>query len=93
MFKTFTSIFFKKQKAVEEEIALRSKIDKTLTAFVKEEILKNADMECNLSYTINKGVLRINTSDKVVAQEIALKIRVLEKEFKDSGVDIKKLLI
>lgn len=93
MFKNFSFFFHKKEKEIKEEIFLKSKIDGTLNKLVREEILKNSDLEYDLLYSINKGVIKIKTNNKVLAQEIALKISSLEKKLKDDGIVFNKLLI
>jgi len=93
MLKNTKDVFSKKQKAIQDEIALKLKVDEVLTKFVKEEVLKNADLDYHPSYTVNKGVIKIETDNKLIAQEIALRIRGLEKLLKDNGVVFKKVLI
>ena len=93
MLKTITSLFHKKRKAIEDELSTKSKIDKVLTEFIKEEILKKADLDYRLSFAINKGMIKIETDNKLIAQEIALRIRGLEKRLKNEGVIFQKLLI
>ena len=93
MLKNITPLFHKKRKAIEDELSMKVKVDEVLTKFVKEEVLKNADLNCRLSYTINKGVIKIETDNKLIAQEIALRIRGLENELRNKGVNFKKLLI
>lgn len=93
MFKNFKSIFSRKQKAIEDEIALKSKINEVLTGFLREEILKRSDLDCQLSHTLSKGIIKIETDNKLIAQEIALRIRVLEEKLRNEGVSFRKLLI
>ena len=93
MLKNITNFFQRKQKAIQDEIALKSKIDEMVGKFVREEIMKNADMEYKLSYTLNKGVIKIETDSKIIAQEIALRIRVIENKLRSEGVIFKKLLV
>lgn len=93
MLKDARNIFSRKQKAIQEEIALKLKIDKTLAEFIKTEILKKADMNYKSSYTVTKGIIKINTDNKLIAQEIALRIRILEKKLKENGAIFKRLLI
>ena len=93
MLKTITSLFSKRRKIIEDELDMKSKIDKNLPLLIGEEILKRADIKYKLSYTINKGVIKIETDNKLVAQEIAIRIRWLEERLKKQGVVFKKLLI
>lgn len=93
MFKNFKNIFSNKQKAIEEEIALKSKINNVLSVFLKEEILKGANIEYQLSYTLNKGIVKIETDNKIIAQEVALRIRVLEEKLRSEGIVFRKVLI
>ena len=93
MLKNITNFFHKKQKAIEGEIALKSKIDEVVGKFVKEEILKNTNIEYKLSYTLNKGIIKLDTNNKLLAQEIALRIRVIENKLRSEGVSFNKLLI
>lgn len=93
MFRNFKNVFSKKQKAIEDEIALKSKINEVLFKFVQEEILKKADIEYQLSYTINKGIIKMEVDSKLVAQEIALRIRSLEDKLKSEGINFRKLLV
>ena len=93
MFKNFKNIFSRKIKAIEDEIALKSKIDDVLSKFVKDEILNRSNLTYNLSYKINNGVIKIETDNKVIAQEIALRIRVMENKLREEGVVFKKLLV
>ena len=93
MLKNTKDIFSKKQKAIQDEIALKSKVDEVLTKFVKEEVIKKVDLDYRPSYTVNKGVIKIETDNKLIAQEIALRIRGLEKILKDNEVVFKKVLI
>jgi len=93
MFKNITSLFHKKRKAIEDEVALKLKVDEVLTKFMKEEIFKNADINYVFSYTVNKGVIKIEIDNKLIAQEIALRIRGLEEKLKKEGVVFRKLLI
>jgi len=93
MLKTITSLFHKKRKAIEDELSTKSKIDKVLAEFIKEEVLKKADLDYRLSFAINKGMIKIETDNKLIAQEIALRIRGLEKRLKNEGVIFQKLLI
>lgn len=93
MFRNFKNLFSRKQKAIEDEIALKSKINGVLSIFLREDILKKADIECQLSYSINKGVIKIETDNKIIAQEVALRIRVLEQKLRSEGVVFRKLLI
>lgn len=93
MFKNIAAIFQKKQRSIKDEFALKSKIDEVLSKFVREEILKNSDLNFQLSYTLNKGVVKIEIDNKLIAQEIALRIRVLEEKLRSEGVVFRKLLI
>ncbi|HXK41093.1 MAG TPA: hypothetical protein VJ046_03295 [Candidatus Paceibacterota bacterium] len=93
MLKNTKDIFSKKQKAIQDEIALKSKVDEVLTKFVKEEVIKKVDLDYRPSYTVNKGVIKIETDNKLIAQEIALRIRGLEEKLKKEGVVFRKLLI
>jgi len=88
-----TGFFLRKRKIIEDELSTKSKIDKVLTEFIKEEILKKADLDYRLSFAINKGMIKIETDNKLIAQEIALRIRGLEKRLKNEGVIFQKLLI
>jgi len=72
---------------------MKSKVDAVLIKFIKEEIFKKVDFDYHPSYTLNKGVIKIETDNKIIAQEIALKIRVLEEKLKNEGVVFKKLLV
>ena len=93
MFKNTTGFFLRKRKAIEDELSTKSKINEVLTKFVKEEVLKNTDLDYHSSYTINKGVIKIETDNKLIAQEIALRIRGLENKLRKEGVVFRKLLI
>lgn len=93
MFKNITNFFSRKQKAIQEEIALKSKIDENLLNFIEENILKKSDIEYNLSYTFSKGVIKIETDNKLIAQEVAIRIKLIEDHLKSKGVAFKKLLI
>ena len=93
MFKNFKNIFSRKIKAIEDEIALKSKIDGVISKFVKDEILNRSNLICNLSYKLNNGVIKIETDNKIIAQEIALRIRVIENRLRSEGVVFKKLLV
>lgn len=94
MFKNVANFFSKKQKAIQNEIALKSKMDEVLSRFIKERIMpKTEDAKLNLSYTIKNGIIKLETNNKLLAQEIALRIRGLEEVLKNEGVNFKKLLI
>lgn len=93
MLKNIKTLFSKKQQAVEEEISLKSKVNETLTKFLEEEVLKRSDIEYKLAYTVNKGIIKIETDNKLVAQEIALRIRWLEGRLKKEGVVFRKLMV
>jgi hypothetical protein len=93
MLKNITPLFHKKRKAIEDELSMKSKVDAVLIKFIKEEIFKKADFDYHPSYTLNKGVIKIETDNKIIAQEIALRIRVLEEKLKNEGVVFKKLLV
>ena len=93
MFKNISSLFNKRIKSIEEEVNAKNKIDETLLRFVKEEILKNSGLDCRLSYTFNKGIIKIETDNKLIDQEIALRIRIIEERLRREGVVFKKLLI
>ena len=93
MFRNITSLFHKKRKVIEDELSTKLKVDEVLTKFVKEEILKNTDIDYHLSYTVNKGVIKIDIDNKLIAQEIALRIKGLEDKLKKEGVVFRKVLI
>lgn len=93
MFRNFKNIFSRRQKAIEEEIASKSKIDKILPEFVRKEILKNADLDYRLSFTLNKGIIKIETDSKLIAQEIALRIKILDDRLREDGVVFRKVLV
>jgi len=93
MLKNIASIFSRKRKVIEDEIVVKAKIDELISKFVKEEILKNKDVKFKLTYTLNKDVVKIETDNKIIAQEIALRIRSLETKLRNDGISIKKLLI
>lgn len=93
MFKNIAGIFQKRQNFIKEEILLKSKIDKEFKEFIKQEILKKTDIVYELSYTVNKGIIKIEINNKLIAQEVALRIRMLEERLKNNGVLFKKLLI
>ena len=93
MLRNITTLFHKKIKAIEYELNAKIKIDETLSKFLREEILKNTEIDCQLSYTFNKGIVKIETNNKLVAQEIALRIRYLEEKLRKEGVVFRKLLI
>ncbi len=93
MLKNITHIFSVKKKAIQDEITLKSKTEEVLTGFMKKEVLKKVDMDYRLSFTINKGVIKIETDNKLIAQEIALRIRSIEERLRGEGVNFRKLLI
>jgi len=93
MLKNITSLFYKKRKAIEDELSTKLKVDEVLVKFVKEEILKNADINYHLSYTINKSIIKIETDNKLIAQEIALRIKGIEEKLKKEGVVFRKVLV
>lgn len=93
MLKNITNFFSRRQKAIEDEIALKSKIDKILPEFVRKEILKNADLDYRLSFTLNKGIIKIETDNKLIAQEIALRIKILDDRLRGEGVVFRKVLV
>ena len=68
---------------------MKLKVDEVLTKFVKEEVLKKADLDYRPSYTVNKGVIKIETDNKLIAQEIALRIRGLEEKLRKEGVEFR----
>lgn len=88
-----TTLFHKKIKAIKDELNSKNKINESLSKFLKEEILKNTDIDCQLSCTFNKGIVKIETDNKLIAQEIALRIRYLEEKLKKEGIVFRKLLI
>ncbi len=93
MFNNFKSIFFNRQKAIQDEVALKSKVDEVLINFVKEEILKKVDLDYQLSYALNRGIIKIETDNKIIAQEIALRIGTIEKRLRKEGVVFRKVLV
>ena len=93
MLRNIKDVFYIKKKGIEDEIILKSKTEKIVSKFVKEEIIKNSGLDFNLSYTFNKGIIKIETGNKLIAQEIALRIRSIEERLRDEGVNFRKLLI
>ncbi|MBI2674355.1 MAG: hypothetical protein HYX22_01290 [Candidatus Yanofskybacteria bacterium] len=93
MLRNITSLFHKKRKAIEDELSMKIKVDGVLAKFVKEEVLKNADLDYFPSYTINKGIIKIETDNKIIAQEIALRIRTIEDRLRKEGVEFRKVLV
>ncbi|OGN09919.1 MAG: hypothetical protein A3J46_03395 [Candidatus Yanofskybacteria bacterium RIFCSPHIGHO2_02_FULL_41_11] len=93
MFKNISILFHKKKETIEEELDMKTKVDEILSGFIQKEILKNSGLDCQFSYAINKGIIKIETSNKIIAQEIALRIRGLEEKLKREGVVFRKLLI
>ena len=93
MLKNITNIFSKKKKVIENELDMKSSINKILDKFIKEEILKGSEIDYNLSYTTNKGVIKIETNNKLIAQEIAIRIRTLEGKLRSEKISFNKLLI
>lgn len=93
MLRNIAVFFHKKRKTIEEELVNKDKIDKVITDFIDKEILKGVSIEYGLSYTTNKGIIKIETGNKIIAQEIALRIRGLEERLRNKGVAFKKLLI
>jgi hypothetical protein len=94
MFKNFKNIILKKQKAIKDEISLKIKIKKIVDRFIKEEILSNKiNLESELSLYLKKGIIKIKTNNKIIDQEIVLKLKTLESNLKKEGVDFKKVLI
>jgi hypothetical protein len=93
MLKNIATLFHKKIKSIEDELNTKTKIDEVLSKFLREEILKNTEIDCQLSYTFNKGIVKIETNNKLVAQEFALRIRYLEEKLRKEGIVFRKLLI
>lgn len=93
MLESTAAIFQKKRRSIKDEIDLKSKIDKVLGEFIKEKVLKKTELDYQFSYTVSKGVIRIKTDNRLIAQEVALRIRGLENELRNRGVIFKKLLI
>lgn len=93
MLKSITAIFQRKQMSIKDEIALKSKVDEVLHKFIKEEVIKKTELDYQFSYTVNKGVIKVKIDNKLIAQEIALRIRGLENELRNRGAIFKKLLI
>ncbi|MEK7139042.1 MAG: hypothetical protein AAB799_02585 [Patescibacteria group bacterium] len=93
MLKNVANLLNKKQKTIENEIVLKSILNTELRRFIKEEVLKNKDIGYNLTYTLNKDILKIEVNNKIIAQEIALRIRLLEVKLRNRGISFKKLLI
>lgn len=93
MLKNINDFFSKKYKEVQDKIDLKFKTEDILTGFLKEEILKGADIDYQLSFVVNDGVIKIRTDNKIIAQEIALKISFIEKKLRGKGVKFKKLII
>lgn len=93
MLKNTANFFYKKKKMIEKELDTKVRINDVLARFVREEVTKNSDFKCRLSYTVNKGVIKIETDSKLIAQEIALRIKKLEDKLKDSKIPFIKILI
>jgi len=93
MLRTIASLFHKKRKAIEDELNTKTKIDEILAGDIKTEILKNSEINFKLNYSVKKGIIKLETNNKIIAQEIALRIRVLENKLKDGGINFQKLLI
>ena len=93
MLKNITNLFHKRKKNIEDELATKAIVDEVVGRFVKEELLKNANVEYKLSYTLNKGVIKLETDNKLIAQEIALRIRSIENKLRNEGVVFNKLLV
>ena len=93
LLKNITNLFHKKKKVIEGELAVKTTVNKVVARFIKEEVLKNTEIEYKLSHTLNKGIIKLEIDNKLIAQEIALRIRTLESRLKNEGVTFKKLLI
>lgn len=93
MFKNISNLFHKKIKKIEDEVRAKTKTNEVVSKFIKEEILKNSGLDCQLSYTFNKGIIKIETDNKLIDQEIALRIRIIEERLRKEGVVFRKLLI
>lgn len=93
MFKNISNLFHKKIKKIEDEVRAKTKTNEVVSKFIKEEILKNSGLDCQLSYTFNKGIIKIETDNKLIDQEIALRIRIIEEKLRKEGVVFRKLLI
>ena len=93
MLRTIATLFLRKRKAIGDELNTKTKVDEALSDFVRKEILKNIELNYQLSHTFNKGVIKIETDNKLIAQEIALRIRSVEEKLRKGGVVFKKLLI
>ncbi len=93
MLKNVSGFLFKKQKEIQNNFDLKSKTLIILDKFINEDILRNQKIDYKISLAVNKGVIKIKTNNKLVDQEIALRIRSLEMNLKNSGVEFKKVLI
>lgn len=93
MFKKVAGIFSKKKILISKELEFRVKIDDIVNKFIKNQILKESDFKYELTYSMDKDIIRIKTNSKLIDQEIALRIKTLEDKLKQNGVVFKKLLI
>ena len=93
MLKNIAGFFLRKRKTIEDELTIKAKIDEVLINFIREEVFKKISLDYRLDYTVNKGVIKIETDNKLIAQEIALRIRGLEERLRKEGVSFKKLLV
>lgn len=93
LFKNATHFFYRKKVSIEEETRLKSRVNETLVKFLEEEVLKSLDIEYKLAYTVSKGIIKIETKNKLIAQEIALRIRFLEEKLRKEGIVFKKLMV
>lgn len=69
------------------------KIDKIIAEFIDKEVFKKSDFNHQLSHSFNKGIIKIETDNKIIAQEIALRIKLLEERLRREGIEFRKLLV
>lgn len=93
MFKKIAGVFSNKKSLISKELELRLKIDDVFSKFIKNQILKESDFKYKISYSIERDIIKIKTDNKLIDQEIAIRIKSLEDKLKQSGVVFKKLLI
>lgn len=93
MFRGLGGIFGRKLKSFEEELASRIKIESALDQFISEHFEGLPDVRSQVSFTIQNGLVRIQTDNKLIAQEIAIRIRILDELARSKGARYNKMLI
>lgn len=93
MFRDLTGAIERRKKSVTRTGEETEKVNRAFAGFIAKFFPEAGSIRFDISYSVEKGALTIQTPNKTVANELVLKTRELSEFLKEDKIHLKQVII